>query len=497
MSVRNVLDWLEEAARLAPEATAFDSPERRLAWAQARGLARRAGSRLASLSPPQSPVLILMEKSPECLCAMLGTAYAGCFYTPLDSSMPLTRMRKTVDTLRPAAILYEEKFAQTARSLSENGLTLDFAAILEAEENAPLLSARRAGHIDTDLLYVLFTSGSTGAPKGVAITHRGVIDFVEWACAALRLPQGVRFGSQAPFYFDNSVLDIYCAMRMQGSLHLIPRGDFLFPKRLLDCLEQQKIDTIFWVPSALTALARAGVLAPGRLSGLKRVFFCGEVMPCATLNQWRRALPGADYVNMYGPTEITDVCAWFRVDRAFADTDALPIGFPCANTRIELIDGEICVGGAGLSPGYYNAPEKTAAAFVQNPRRPQIPEVIYKTGDWGAYNARGELMFLGRRDSQIKRSGYRIELGEIESALQGVADVGMACCFFDAAREQIVAAYTGPIEEKALRQALRALLPKYMLPDAYLRRGALPRTGSGKLDRLALKQEAEREQLID
>ena len=495
MSTRNVLDWLSDAARHSPGAAAFDMPGTALTWGQVEARAKCVGSFLAVRVPRQSPVLILMEKSPACLCAMLGAVYAGCFYTPLDSSMPEARMRLIAETLKPAVILCEEKFVEIARHIAGDALVCGYGEIGDETEEA-LLAQRRSGHIDSDLLYVLFTSGSTGNPKGVSITHRSVIDFVEWACEALKLPDGPRFGSQAPFYFDNSVLDIYCAMRMRGSLYLIPKGDFMFPKRLLARLQAEKIDTIFWVPSALTALAKAEVLSENCLSELKRVFFCGEVMPCATLNQWKRALPEADYVNMYGPTEITDVCAWYRVDRDFADTDSLPIGFPCENTRIDLIDGEICVSGTCLSPGYYNAPEKTAAAFVQNPLRPQIPEIIYKTGDLGEYNERGELMFLGRRDSQIKRSGYRIELGEIECALQNAPGIELACCYYDAEKEKIIAAYTGNPDEKNLKAALKAALPKYMLPDALLKRDALPCTGSGKIDRLALKREAEREHLI-
>ena len=426
-----------------------------------------------------------MEKSPDCLCAMFGAAYAGCFYTPLDSSMPENRMRLIADTLRPAAVLYEEKFAETAKRIAGDAALLCDAEIPD-EVNGALLSERRKGHIDNDLLYVLFISGSTGNPKGVSITHRSVIDFVEWACGALRLPEGLRFGSQAPFYFDNSVLDIYCAMRMRGSLYLIPKGDFMFPKRLLARLQDAHIDTVFWVPSALTALAKADVLSPGCLPELKRVFFCGEVMPCATLNRWKRALPDADYVNMYGPTEITDVCAWYRVERDFADQDALPIGFPCANTRIDLINGEICVSGAGLSPGYYLDPEKTAAAFAAHPYLPM--QRMYRTGDLGAYNDRGELMFLGRRDSQIKRSGYRIELGEIEAALMTAEGVLDGCCVYDPAKEKILCAWAGEAEEKALKAHLKTRLPKYMLPDLWMRLSALPKTGSGKTDRLQVKR---------
>lgn len=248
------------------------------------------------------------------------------------------------------------------------------------------------------------------------------------------------------------------------------------------------INTIFWVPSAMTSAMNAGALekCPPRL---ERVYFCGETMPCKTINAWKTACPGAKLVNMYGPTEITDVCTYFPVERDFDDGDALPIGYPCANTRILLIDGEICVAGTCLSPGYYNAPERTREAFVQNPLRPEIVEMIYKTGDLGAYNERGELMFLGRKDSQIKRHGYRIELGEIECAVCALPGTDAACCLYDDAKEQIVCFYVGGDDDKTLRRQLKDKLPKYMIPDVFVHKEALPKTGNGKIDRMLLKQE--------
>lgn len=490
--MRNVLDWLEASAARAPQHTAYDQPQARISWSELWQRAREIGSFLAERVPQQCPVLILMEKSPLCIAAMMGSVYANCFYTPLDSSMPEARMQMIASVLHPAFVLCDERFEAAAKELvAEQAVCV--TQKIPHSVNDQILEERRSRHIDHDLLYVLFTSGSTGVPKGVSITHRSVIDFIEWACTALGLPEGCRFASQAPFYFDNSVLDIYSTMCMAGSLYLTGQADFLFPKKLMQTLERERIDTLFWVPSALTSLANSGLLETGCLKALRRVFFCGEVMPCRTLNLWKKALPEVDYVNMYGPTEITDVCAWYRVERDFADTDSLPIGHPCANTRILLLDGEICVGGTCLSPGYYNAPEKTEAAFVQNPLRPQIREMIYRTGDMGEWNERGELMFLGRCDSQIKRNGYRIELGEIECAMNAAPGVEMGCCYYEAARERIVAAYTGTADEKGLKASLKTVLPKYMVPDEYHRREVLPRTGSGKIDRLQVRREVEDE----
>lgn len=486
--IRNVLTWLEESARRAPEHVAFEDDASALTYAQLLRRAQEIGSFLHGCIPPQRPVLVYMDKSPDCIAAMLGVVYAGCFYTPIDPAMPESRMARIVSVLQPACILCARRYLDKASALAGDAM-VQAAEDIPAAVDAAGLKQVRAQHVDNDLLYVLFTSGSTGMPKGVAITHRSVIDFAQWACDALAITADCRFGNQAPLYFDNSVLDLYCAMRMGAAVHFIPRKYFTFPGKMVAYLEEKAINTIFWVPSALTAVANAGVLDKAAPACLERVFFCGETMPCRTLNAWRRALPEARYVNMYGPTEITDVCTYFPVERDFADTDALPIGFACANTRVMLIGGEICVTGTCLSPGYYNAPEKTAEVFVQNPLRSGVTEMMYRTGDLGAYNDRGELMFLGRRDSQIKKQGYRIELGEIECALCAHPEVETGCCFYDAQTERIFAVYTGAAEEKLLLRAMKDKLPKYMLPDVMVRRDSLPLTGNGKIDRVQLRNE--------
>lgn len=489
--IRNVLAWLEESARRDPQHAAFEDEASLLTYGELMQRAQEIGSYLCRSIAPQSPVLVYMDKRPGCIAAMFGAVYAGCFYTPIDPAMPESRMSLIVGVLKPACILCESRYLEKARALDENAQVICVDDI-PCEVDMKALAAVRAQHVDNDLLYVLFTSGSTGLPKGVAITHRSVVDFAEWACDALQVSADCRFGNQAPLYFDNSVLDIYCSVRMGATVHFIPKKYFTFPNKMTGYLDERAINTVFWVPSALTGVANSGALEKC-VPALKNIFFCGETMPCRTLNAWKAVLPQAKYVNMYGPTEITDVCTYFPVDRDFDDNDSLPIGFPCANTRILLVEGEICVTGTCLSPGYYNAPERTSAVFVQNPLRPQVVELMYKTGDLGAYNDRGELMFLGRKDSQIKRQGYRIELGEVECALCAHPEVETGCCFYDARTETIVAVYAGPAEEKPLLRALKEKLPKYMLPDAFVCMEALPQTGNGKIDRVQLKREWEHE----
>lgn len=486
--IRNVLRWLEDTAQRDPQHIAFADDQAALTWGQVMQRAQEIGSCLHRLIQPQIPVLVYMDKSPDCIAAMLGAVYAGCFYTPIDPAMPVSRMERIVSVLQPGCILCQGRYRAQAEALGNGRNVLTVEDIAAQVDHAGLAEVR-AQHMDNDLLYVLFTSGSTGLPKGVAITHRSVIDFIEWACETLNIDADCVFGNQAPLYFDNSVLDIYCAVRMGAAVHFIPRKYFTFPGKMTEYLSEKAINTIFWVPSALTAVANAGALEKCVPEGLERVFFCGEAMPCKTLNAWRAALPEARYVNMYGPTEITDVCTYFPVERPFADAEPLPIGFPCANTRVFLVDGEICVAGTCLSPGYYNAPEKTAEVFVRNPLRRGIDETMYRTGDLGAYNDRGELMFLGRKDSQIKRQGYRIELGEIECALCAHPQVKAGCCLYDAQTERILAVYTGDAESKQLLRAMKELLPKYMLPDALIQREDMPLTGNGKIDRVRLKNE--------
>ena len=263
-------------------------------------------------------------------------------------------------------------------------------------------------------------------------------------------------------------------------------------------MDEVGINTIFWVPSALVLVANSGVLDTVCPKGIEKILFCGEVMPTAQLNVWRRALPNALYANLYGPTEITDVCTYFIVEREFSDVESLPIGFPCRNTDILVLNerdepaadgeiGELCVRGTCLSHGYYRNPEKTAAAFTQNPLNTMYPEKIYRTGDLVRYNQYGELLYLGRKDYQIKHMGHRIELGEIETAASAYRDVKQSCALYDAQKQRIILFVAAEgIDKTALYQHLKTRLPHYMLPALIVDLEALPLNANGKIDRIEL-----------
>lgn len=498
--ITNVLDYLDASAARFPDKIAFGDENSSLTFARLLDLARRAGTYLAGCIGPRQPVAVFMEKTPACLAAFFAAVNAGCFYVPLDTKMPAERIRLIFDTLHPAFVFYDEKNAEAARTMAGEADCALFRDACAAEADETLLAALRAGHVDTDLLYVLFTSGSTGVPKGVTISHRSMIDYADWLHDALDMGPNCVLGNQAPFVFDNSTLDIYSTLKNGCTTWIIPKKCFSFHKAMMRFLAEHEIDTIFFVPSALIAIANSGILETAPPRQLKRIYFCGEVMPNRQLNMWRRAVPEARYCNMYGPTEITDVCAYYLVDRNFEDDEPLPIGRACANTRILILNdadepvgpgetGELCVLGTCLSGGYYNNPAQTAKAFVQNPLNPYFHERMYRTGDLARYNDRGEIMFLGRKDFQIKHRGcYRIELGEIETALLAVPGVQNGCCLFDEAKDEILCVYTGAADKKALVRALAQKLPDYMLPDRCERAERLPMTVNDKIDRVTLRK---------
>lgn len=437
-----------------------------------------------------------MSKSVKAIVSFLGIACSGNFYTPIDVDMPKVRVEKILLTLQPKAIITDKEHFQKAKDIfGEDIKILLYEDLIATLKNESLLESISLKMIADNVLYVLFTSGSTGNPKGVVISHRSVIDYVDWVSETFKITNENIFGNQAPLYFDNSVLDIYVTLKTGATTYLIPKKTFAFPIKVLEFIKDKKINTIFWVPSVLISIANFEVLDEVNIDCLKMILFAGEVMPNKQLNIWRRRLPNTLFANLYGPTEITVDCTYYIVDRTFNDDEPLPIGYPCRNTNILVLNendelvksqeiGELCVRGTSLAYGYYNDFDKTEEVFVQNPLNKNYREKIYRTGDLVHYNEFGELMYDGRKDFQIKHMGYRIELGEIETAVYNFVD-HCACLYID---NKIILCYVGSINQRDLHSELNKVLPSYMLPNKYYQFESLPLNANGKVDRIKLKE---------
>lgn len=493
--VHNITKWLDQTAQKYPSKIAIVDGDRTISFQELRYKALCLAESIVDKGLFKEPIAVVMPKSMDVIICFLGIAYSGNFYSVIDVDMPLTRQEKIMDTLQPKLII------TTLDNIEINDVDIykyNFEKLALLCEKKVL--EQRDKTCDADLLYVLFTSGSTGTPKGVTITHQSVVDYIDWVEETFEIGCNDSFGNQAPFYFDNSVLDIYSMIKTGASMHIIPQPLFLQPVLLLNYLKENEITTIFWVPSAMIIVANLHALKKVDLSeSLKKILFAGEVMPNKQLNIWRRYIPSAIYANLYGPTEITVDCTYYIVNREFDDKEPLPIGKRTRNTEVlvlneqdTLVDineiGELCVRGVSLSRGYYNNMEKTREVFVQNPLNNKYLEYIYRTGDLVKYNELGELIYVSRKDFQVKHLGHRIELGEIETLALGMKEVEQCCCIYDNVKSKIILFVVSTMERKDIFAYLKNNLPHYMIPGKIIKLSEFPLSSNGKIDRKKLQE---------
>ena len=476
----NILEWLELSVKSMPDKTAFAGENGSLSFAELERNAHTVGSYIANKNIIKKPIAVFMEKSAFAVSAFLGVACSGNFYVPLDPEMPAFRIKMILEEVNPKLLICDEK----TKELITDFQPVTYSSILSTEIDQAKLAEIRKKSIDSDLLYVVFTSGSTGVPKGVTATHRNVIDYISNLNKVLEVSAGSVFGIQAPFYLDACLKEIFGTIALGGKAVIIPKPLFMFPVKLLAFLAEKEINTICWVASALGFIAGLDALEKAKLPNLRTVAFGGESIRNEHLNAWIDAFPDARFVHLYGPTEATGMSTYHVVKKPLLPDERLPIGKPFDNTDIVLLeDGEICIRGARLSPGYFNDIEKTNKVFIQNPQS-DFPDRLYKTGDIGFFGEDGLLYFVSRRDFQIKHRGHRIELAEIEKAAGNVQGVKLVCCVFDNEKSRIIMYYVGG-ETNILRD-LKQMLPRYMVPYKVFRLDALPTTPGGKIDRKEL-----------
>ncbi|WP_165176382.1 amino acid adenylation domain-containing protein [Desulfovibrio sp. ZJ369] len=450
-------------------------------------------------------VAVHLPKSLNAVVADLAILYSGNAYMNLDVKSPEQRLLNILEQTRPALIVTEAERPSTLPPGVGRIWALPAAGPdLDGEERAAVLAVRERC-IDTDLLCVINTSGSTGTPKAVALTHRGFIDFTEVVCEAGLVGKGEVVASLSPAVFDIFSFELCMLMARGATLVLVPESHAAFPVRLLELMAALRVTFLFWVPTIMVNIANMDLLARVSLPDLRMAWFAGEVFPTAKFNYWRAMLPQTTFANFYGPIEITLDCLYHVVQRDLRDDEPIPIGKPFRNTAILVlnandepvrpdqpgVEGELCVRGSSLAAGYYNNPEKTAAAFVQNPLNTAYPEPVYRTGDIVAWNEYGELVFRGRKDTLIKHMGYRIELAEIEHVAVNTLKLAPNCCaLYDPERKRIVLVCeaASPLPEKELRRRLGEVLPRYMVPSVYTYLPEMPRNRNGKIDRQFLKE---------
>ena len=446
-------------------------------------------------------VALLMPKSPSAIAALVGIYKAGCVYVPLDPASPASRLTKILDSCECRLVLTDRVTpAVDVRTLSATPERLAAYSRDPIESGA---SARDAAHI-------LFTSGSTGVPKGVVITHANVMRFIDWAVPYFGIAASDRISGHPPLHFDLSFFDIFGTFAAGAALHLVPAELSVLPNKIADLIRQSALTQWFSVPSVLNYMARLDVVRPNDFPVLKRVLWCGEVLPTASLMYWMQRLPHVEFTNLYGPTETTIASSFYTVPAMPRDAhQAVPIGTACAGEELLVLDdallpvskgdiGNLYIGGVGLSPGYWRDPTRTDAVFVADPRREG--HRIYRTGDLARMGEDGLVYFIGRADSQIKSRGYRIELGEIEAALNAVsglregAIVAIPTTGFESTA--ICCAYVPTpgtdVTPSMLRRELSARLPAYMLPAKWLAFEQFPKNANGKIDRPRLREVFER-----
>jgi len=505
MNEYNVLSFLESSAEMFPYRMAFKDKDESVTYndllirSQKIAFVIRKNTQLESYQKNR-PVAVFIDRNIKSLQLFLAVVYSGNFYVPIDPTLPAERIQAMLDTLKPICCLTATKRKLTVEAESFDSLLEQAEGVSEVELES--VKSVREATIDTDPVYAIFTSGTTGVPKSVLVCHRSVIDLVHRFAEEFPFPEEPVFANQAPFDFDVSVKDIYNSLNLGGTVVIVPKSYFVMPSALFPYLQENGVNVLIWAVSALRIVQNFKLFDACIPDSISLVMFSGEIMPAKCLNYLMDYWKDTTFVNLYGPTEITCNCSSYIVQGRLEDTDSIPIGKSFANTEMFLVDpdtlqrirgvgekGEICVKGSSLALGYYSNPEQTDKAFVQDPEITAYKDLMYRTGDIGYYDESGNLYYAGRRDHQIKHMGHRIEMGEIETVVNALDEIKMACAVYKEKEEMIYLFYSADEAcDDVIIAQIKKLLPAYMLPNKFVYMPELPMNAHAKIDRKKLAE---------
>jgi len=524
-------DLLTVQAERRPDAVAAVFKDVSTSYAALERMSNRLGRALQGAGCIKGDrVALLLPKSTRALVAMFGSLKADCIYVPIDTTSPIARIQRILQKCECRCVLAEQSTAGLLSELIDTGAISGRAFVAWMDEGATLPPGTPAQFVWNDVeslpdhppdsisrpcdpAHILFTSGSTGMPKGVVITHANVIHFVRWAGVYFKMNSEDRNSGHPPLHFDLSTFDIYGTVATGAQIHLMTPETSLLPHKLADFIREKELTQWFSVPWVLQQMAKFDVVRQNDFRALKRLLWCGEKFPTPALMYWMKRLPHVTFDNLYGPTEATIASSYYRVAQPLEnETAEVPIGLPCKGELMLVLDeqlrpvgpgepGDLYIGGVGLSPGYWNDPERTREVFRRNPYSSNPSDRIYNTGDLARIGTDGLVYLIGRSDSQIKSRGYRIELGEIEAAVHaipGVQDAAVVVIGVEGSEDKIICcAYvsrSGPdLSPLALKRQLTAAVPRYMIPQRWMALQQMPRNSNGKTDRPFLRRQFEQE----
>ncbi len=494
--MNNAVELLEKCNRKYSNRVFLDDGEKCWSYSEIITAAKEASKHFLALD--SKVVCFMMEKSADAIINMFGSIYAGKCYVFINSTSPIERVERMLK-VAGTNTLYLDEINYKRIEDKDYGFSIRTVSIENNEKEEEI--ALPANLNGKELLYGMFTSGTTGEPKMVVANHESVISFIEDFVATTGIDENDIIGNQAPFDFDVSVKDIYSCLYCGARLVLVDKEYFTRPNDLLGFISEHRINTLIWAVTALCLACNADDFSDRIFDGIRNVFFSGEVMPMRHLRIWHNALPRAKFINLYGPTEVICNCTWHEVKANEFENERIPIGIPLGKRDVILLDeygkiieekykcGEICVGGECLSNGYYNNTLETDKRFVPYNSSNGENNRIYHTGDLAIRDDRGLLFFEGRKDFQVKRMGHRIELEEIDGHVLSIEGVRMACSIYDENTQKLCTFYTGEVDRNTIRKNLRKKLPVYMLPNRIVDLKEIPINKNGKIDRNRIKEE--------